>query len=62
MRGRYDAKNLDYQRLSARVLFRLMNATGFEEHTVMSTNTDERPAAEDAADLDGVKNSPLADG
>ncbi len=39
----------------ARVLFRLMNATGFEEHTVMSTNTDVQRAAEDAAALDGVK-------
>jgi multimeric flavodoxin WrbA len=39
----------------ARVLFKLMNASGFEEHTIMSANTDTLPASGDAAALDGVR-------
>lgn len=34
-----------------RVFFRMMNATGFEEHAAMSLHTDSLPAAEDAAAL-----------
>jgi len=38
----------------ARVLFRMMNADGFEAHTVLSMKTDTLPAAEDEAAKDGV--------
>jgi multimeric flavodoxin WrbA len=38
----------------ARVLFKMMNATGFEEHTVISKNTDTLPASEDTDALEGV--------
>ena len=34
-----------------RVLFKLLNAKGFEQHTVMSLHTDTVPAAQDAAAL-----------
>ncbi|MDR1589549.1 MAG: NAD(P)H-dependent oxidoreductase [Oscillospiraceae bacterium] len=39
---------------SARVMFRMMNARGFEEHTVLSLRTDMLPAALDASALEGV--------
>ncbi len=38
-----------------RVLFRSLNATGFEAHTVKSVQTDTLPAAQDAAALAGVR-------
>lgn len=38
-----------------RVLFRMMNAKGFEEHTVKSVKTDLLPAAQDAEALEGVR-------
>jgi multimeric flavodoxin WrbA len=41
-------------RMSA-VLFRMMNASGFGAHTVLSMNTDTVPAAEDETALEGVR-------
>lgn len=38
-----------------RVMFRMLNAHGFEEHTVKSVKTDFLPAAEDSAALQGVR-------
>lgn len=38
-----------------RAFFRMLNAAGFEEHTVCSPNTDTVPAQEDAAALAGVE-------
>ena len=38
-----------------RVMFRSLNATGFEEHTVKSVKTDILPAAQDEAALAGVR-------
>jgi multimeric flavodoxin WrbA len=40
---------------AVRPVFRLLNAFGFEEHTVLSMHTDTLPAAEDHAALDGVR-------
>jgi multimeric flavodoxin WrbA len=40
---------------SARVMLRMMNASGFEENTVMSLRTDFIPASRDADALDGVR-------
>lgn len=37
-----------------RAMFRMLNATGYEEHTVCTPNTDTTPAQEDAAALAGV--------
>jgi hypothetical protein len=39
---------------SARVMFRMMNAQGFEEHTVLSMNTDVVRAADDEQALRGI--------
>lgn len=38
-----------------RVLFRMMNARGFEDHIVKSVQTDTLPAAQDEAALEGVR-------
>jgi len=38
-----------------RCLFRMLNAHGYEEHTVMSTRTDYIPAKDDEAALAGVR-------
>lgn len=38
-----------------RALFRMLNASGFEDHLVCSPNTDTHPANEDYQALDGVK-------
>jgi len=38
-----------------RVLFRMLNAHGFEEHTVKAANTDTVPAARDMVALEGVR-------
>jgi multimeric flavodoxin WrbA len=40
---------------SARVMFRMMNARGFEEHTALSLNTDALPASHDTAALASVR-------
>ena len=39
-----------------RCMFRMLNAHGYEEHTVMSTQTDYTPAKDDKAALAGVRN------
>ena len=39
----------------SRVLFKMLNAKGFEEHTVISARTDTLPAKEDEAALAGVR-------
>ena len=39
-----------------RVFFRMMNATGYEEHAAMSLRTDFLPAAEDGAALAAAAN------
>lgn len=38
-----------------RVMFKMLNAHGYEEHTVKSTNTDTIPAKDDEAALSGVR-------
>lgn len=38
-----------------RAMMRMMNAVGWEEHTVVSPNTDTVPAGEDAEALEGVR-------
>ncbi|MDR2360416.1 MAG: flavodoxin family protein [Oscillospiraceae bacterium] len=40
---------------AVRPIFRLLNAAGFEDHTVLSMHTDTLPAAEDRAALDGAR-------
>ncbi|MDR2664904.1 MAG: hypothetical protein LBC21_01335, partial [Oscillospiraceae bacterium] len=44
---------------AARVMFRMMNATGFEEHTVLSLNTDALPASRDARAVSAVREMAL---
>ncbi|MDR3209069.1 MAG: flavodoxin family protein [Oscillospiraceae bacterium] len=39
----------------ARILFRMLNAEGFEDRTVLSMHTDTLPAERDAAALEGIR-------
>jgi len=47
--------NVDGSMRLARILMKCLNAADFEEHTVVSQNTDTIPAADDAAAMKGVR-------